>query len=360
MLRIKMLTAALLCVLLTAGCTQADQQPVAAETLPAVRQTEYKVAPVVRDSFTLTLDCNANYVFPNAQTVTCPYNNAIVTEKISYVEEAEIRKGDVIAKVRFDASPAELERLELECYQANLNVAKQIESYESKIRQYESAAAAGGIDGEIAALQLKRAQNELKIYKENSYVTLAKLQEELEAYEELFTPKTIVAPEDGYVMASVSIEEGTVLKEGTNILTYTTGTPRLLQLYAPSQYFQLLATTGMEVTISRGKQKVAGKIVASPVGIADQLDNQYIYVDSPDLDQLDYRSYYGVECTVLSLDNVLMVNSNAIYNDGTYTYVMILENGQAVKREVMCGLEDDGMTCILAGLEEGQQAILNY
>ena len=116
----------------------------------------------------------------------------------------------------------------------------------------------------------------------------------------------------------------------------------------------------MEVTISRGDQSIRGTIVASPTGIADKLNNQYIYIDSPDLDTLEDRSYYNVECNVLSLDNMLMVDTDAIHEDSNGTYVMVLENGQAVKREVMCGLEGDDMICILDGLEEGQLAILNY
>ena len=53
MLRVKMLIAVLLCALLTVGCAKSSQQPVAAETLPAARQTEYKTTQVVRDTFVL-------------------------------------------------------------------------------------------------------------------------------------------------------------------------------------------------------------------------------------------------------------------------------------------------------------------
>lgn len=361
MLRNKIPILLVLCLALLAGCAQTQQpvdQPI--EQLPTKPQVNYKTTEVIRGSFDLPLSCNGFYVFPNPKTLVCEYANAILTEEIVFSDNATFKKGDVIASCTFDVSQAELERLELEYYQANRSAAQQIESYESRIAQYTQAAAAGGIDGQIAALQLSKAQNELKIYKEKTFASLQKQGQALEEYRDLFTPKTLVAPEDGMVLEGVSFNKGTVLKKGTTIFTYTTGEPKLLQLNNPFAEFLLLATPGMEVTISRGDQTIHGTIVASPTGIADKLNNQYIYIDSPDLDTLEYRSYYNVECNVLSLDNMLMVDTDAIHEDSNGTYVMVLENGQAVKREVMCGLEGDDMICILDGLEEGQLAILNY
>lgn len=361
MFRNKIWILLVLCLALLTGCAQTQQPAVLpAEQLPTKPQVNYKTTEVIRGSFDLTLSCNSFYVFPNPKTLVCAYANAILAEDIVFPDNATFQKGDVIATYTFDVSQAELERLELEYYQANRSAAQQIESYESRIAQYTQAATAGGIDGQIAALQLSKAQNELKIYKEKTYASLRKQSQALEEYRELFTPKTLVAPEDGMVLEGVSFNKGTVLKENAVIFSYTTGETKLLQLNNPFAEFLLLATPGMEVTVSRGDQLIHGTIVASPTGIADNLNNQYVYISSPDLDLLENRSYYNVECNVLSLDNMLLVDSDAIHQDSNGTYVMVLENGQAVKREVMCGLEDDGMICILDGLEEGQLAILNY
>lgn len=360
MLRNKLL-AALLCALMLTGCTQTPV-PTAppAELLPTKPAVNYKTTPVVRGSFELSARCNANFYYPETKTLLCEYNNAILTESVVFSERAEFSKGDVIASFRFDASPAELERMELEHYSSSKSVADQIEAYEQRIEQYTKAAAAGGIDGQIAQLQLEKAQNELTIYKEKSYVTLAQQAEALEEYRALFEPKTLIAPEDGMVLNSVSYDEDTVLNKNAVVITYTTGTPKLLKLNSPGRELSLLATPGMKVSISRGNQDISGTIVASPVGISDTLDNSSIYVDSPMLSDLEYRSYFVVECTLLSLEDMLLVDEDAIYSNGTSTYVMLLENGNAIKREVLCGLADGGMICILDGLEEGQQVILNY
>lgn len=360
MLRNKLL-AVLLCAVLLTGCAQTAAPTVPpAELLPTKPATNYKTTEVVRGSFQLSSRCNANFYYPEPKNLLCEYNNAILTDSVVFSERSEFSKGDVIASFRFDASPAELERMELEHYQSSKSVADQIASYEQRIEQYTRAAAAGGTDGQIARLQLEKAQNELIIYKEKSYVNLAKQAQALEEYRELFEPKTLVAPEDGMVLNAVSYDEDTVLKKDAVVLTYTTGTPKLLKLNSPGKEFSLLATPGMTVCISRGKQDIMGTIVASPTGISDTLDNQSIYVDSPQLQELEYRSYFIVECTLLALEDMLLLDEDAIHQDDTSTYVMVLENGNAVKREVLCGLADGGMICILDGLEEGQQVILNY
>ena len=359
MLKTKAAAALLLCALLLAGCSQ-PQAAAPIETLPTARQHSYKTTPVTRGTFSLTVSANASFVYPEAVTLTCEYNNAILKDSVLFLENAIIQKGDVIATYTFDASPAELERLELACYQANLSAANQIASYESRIAQYTQAAAAGGIDGQIAALQLEKARNELKIYKEKTYRSLAQQEAELEAYRDLFNTKTLLAPEDGMVLAKFSLDAGTVLKKGAKLITYTTGTPRLLKLTNPNNVFHMLATPGTEVTISRGDREITGTIVASPVGISDSLDNMNVYVDSPELDTLELRNYYKVDCTILTVKDVLFIKSSAIHYDEGSAYVMVLENGQAVRKEVLCGLEDNGQTVILDGLEAGQLAILNY
>lgn len=355
------LLALVLCALALTGCAQpAVSTAPPAELLPTKPAVNYKTTEVIRGTFELTSRCNANFYYPEEKQLLCEYDNAILTESVIFSERSEFSEGDVIATFTFDVSPAELDRMELEHWTSSKSVADQIASYENRIDQYTQAAAAGGIDGQIAQLQLEKTKNELALYKEKSYVTLAQQAEDLEEYRQLFEPKTLVAPEDGMVLNAVSYEEGAVIKKDAVFLTYTTGTPVLLKLNSPRSEFSLLATPGMKVSISRGDQDIEGTIVAAPTGIPDNLDNQSFYVDSPQLSQLEYRSYFVVECTLLSVEDMLFVDEDAIYYDENAPYVMLLEDGIAIKREVICGLADGGMICILDGLEAGQQVILNY
>lgn len=358
MLRTKMLMLLLLCACLLTAC--AEPQAAATVEFATKPQPSYETVEVTRGTFTLTVKTNGSFVYLDAQPLFCEYPDAVLAEDVSFSEDATFSKGDVIAKFTFEASEAELERMELAYYQANRTAATQIEAYESKIAQYSQAALTGGTEGDIAALQLERTQNELKIYKEKTYASLAEQAEELEAYRDRFTEKTLIAPEDGTVIDAVSLKAGTVLSEGTTVLTYTAGGAKLLRLDNLDREYLELMTPGMKVTVTRGKQSIEGVVAASPTGIADVLDNRHVYIHSDALNDLEVRSYYSVECDLLVLNDMLLLESSAVCYDGDTPYVMLLQDGQAVKKEILCGLESGKMICILDGLSEGQLVITNY
>lgn len=358
MLRTKILILLLLCACLLTACS--EPQAAATVEFATKPQPSYETVEVIRGTFTITAKTSGSFVYMDAQPLVCEYSDAILVEDVSFSEDATFSKGDVIARFTFEVSEAELERMELAYYQANRTAATQIEAYESKIAQYSQAALAGGTEGEIAALQLERTQNELKIYKEKTYASLSAQAEVLEAYRDRFTEKTLIAPEDGMVIGSVSLKAGTTLGEGTTILTYTTGSDKLIRLNDINTSYLELMSPGMKVMITRGKQTIEGVVVASPTGIDDILDNSYVYVHSDEIDSLELRSYYSIECDVLELNDMLLLESNAVHYDGDTPYVMLLQDGQAVKKEILCGLESGNMICVLDGLSEGQLVITNY
>lgn len=358
MLKTKLTVLLLLCACLFTACS-APQEEITVE-FASKQDAAYETTPVVMGSFDYTVKVNGTVVYMDATPITCEYDGAILASDVLFSDKQTFKKGDVIATFTFETSQAELERMELEYYQANRAAALQIESYKKKIDQYSQAAQAGGTQGEIAALQLKQAQNELTIYKEKSYASLSKQGEALEAYRDKFTEKTLIAPEDGTVIGSVTLKAGDTFSKGSTLLTYTTESSKLLLLNNTSTELSLLATPGMKVTISRADQSIDGVIVASPTGIDDILSNKNIYVHSDDLDTLVPRSYYTVSCTVLELQNMLLLDADAVHYDGDIPYVMLLQDGQAVKKQILCGLESGGMICVLEGLTEGQLVITNY
>ena len=358
MLRTKFLVLLILCACLLAACSA--PQDVTAVEFATKPEASYETTEVVRGAFDYTVKVNGTVVYMDTKSIACEYDGAILTSDVLFSDKDTFKKGDVIATFTFETSQAELERMELEYYQANRSAALQIESYEKKIDQYAQAAQAGGTQGQIAALQMKQAQNDLTIYKEKTYASLSKQGEALEAYRDKFTEKTLVAPEDGMVIGSISLKAGTSFSKGSPLLSYTTGTSKLLLLNNTSTELALLSTPGMKVTISRADQSIEGSIVASPAGIDDILSNENIYVHSDDLDTLEPRSYYTVTCTVLELQDMLLLDADAVHYDENAAYVMLLQDGQAIKKQILCGLESGRMICVLDGLTEGQQVITNY
>lgn len=356
MWRAKQLLALALCAFLLSGCAQ--EAPAETVEFITVPEKEYKTTTVVRGPIDITLEENASLVYVHTKTLEYEYDDAILKESVSFAEGDVIKKGDVLATFTFEVSDAELQRMELDYIEDCATAEDKIASYESRIAQYAAAAAAGGIEGRIAALQKEKAENELIIYRETTYRQLLQQLNELEAYREKFTEKTLVAPEDGVVTGKVSVTAETVCSKGAHFLTYAPEDTVYLRLESAQEAFLLMATPGMTVTVSRGTQETEGTIVASPTGIDDNLDNNYIYIQAPNLSELGSRSYYNIDFTILSLDNMLLLDERALRSDENGYYVMVLQDGVAVRQEVIWALEGADMVCILDGLTEGQQVII--
>ncbi len=357
MLRIKS-ALILLCAIFLAGCSQAS--PVSTVPFPSKPVPNYKTVSVTRGTFELIAETTASFVYPEVKTLECEFDNAIVSVPISFSENETFKKGDVLATYRFEASQATLEQMELDLYQANRSAALQIESYENRISQYAQAAAAGGTEGRIAELQRKRTQNELAIYKEKTYASLRKQTQAVEDYRALFTEKALIAPEDGIFTEFVSIPEGTALKKGASVISYTPGTQRLLKLLNIPEEIRQLASPGMEVTISYSKESYKGRICASPIGIDEKLDNDAVYISSDHFADMEDRSFYYISCKLLEIRDVLLLDPAAVSYDGDTAYVMVLQNGEAVKQEIVCGMDNGKALCVLDGLSEGDLVITNY
>lgn len=362
MWRIKQLLCLLLCACLLTACAvqPATTDPVSVEfaTKP---EKDYKTIFVIPSDFTLVEQTNASFVYTDAKPLTCEYSKAILVNEVKFSDGDTFQKGDIIATFRFDVSQSELLRMELAYQQAVTNRDNQLASYENKIAQYTKAAAAEGTAGQIAALQLEQARNDLKLYEAKVSDSLQTQWEAIEEYRDRFSTKMLIAPEDGMVIGSVSLKADTVLNEGATLLTYTTGSSKLLALASVNSNFLSMASPGTRVAIGRGDQEILGEVVASPVGIDDKLDNNSIYISSPFFDQLESRSYYSVFCTLLDLRDLLILDKKVLhYDDDGNPYVMVLENDVAVKQEVVCGVEYRGSVCILDGLTAGQYVITNY
>lgn len=360
MWRAKKVFARMLCALLFllfAGCTQ--EVPLETVSFISVPEKEYKTTTVVKGTIDVTLDAQAFYVYPDTKTLKFEYDNAILKESVSFPEGYAFKKGDILATFTFETSESELQRMELDYIEACGAAEDRIASYESRIAQYAAAAAVGGINGQIAALQKEQAENELAIYRQSSHKQLLQMWNELEDYRLRFEEQVLVAPEDGIVTEKVELKADTVCSENGAFLTYTTSDRFLLRLDSVEEEFLLMATPGMKVTISRSSEVIEGTIVASPTGIDADLDNRYIYVDSPELTAMGLKSYYTVSFTLLSLDNMLLLESKAVQTDENGNqYVMVLHDGVAVKQEVTCIIQNKDVVCVLDGLSEGQQVVI--
>jgi len=357
MLQTKRMICLLLCGILLCGCSQIAPAPIV--EFASAPEITYKTIVVERGTFLQTKTESGAIYYPNTVDLCCEYPNAILTEKFKFKDRVALTAGDVIATFTFDVSETELQRKELALDEAVRARDAQIESYLAKIDQYTDAAMEDGVAGRIAALRKKNAQVDLALYQSTADKNLSDQWEALEEYRSRFTDKTLVAPEDSIVLWSAELEQGTVLKEGAKLLTYTTDEPLYICVDSPASEILASSSPGLVVEVGFSSKYVKGVVVASPVGIDAKLNNSNIYIRCDELTQIDYRSSYNVVFPLLEINNALLVKKEAVRKDDDGYYVLLLQDGRAVRQNILCGPGNKDYFCILDGLEEGQELIVD-
>ena len=357
MQRIKRITAVLLCALLLSAC--GNTAPDLAETFPTVPKVEYKTVTAETGTFTMTRQCNAYLIYPDIQNIYGTYEGAILKDDFKLTRYVPIEAGEVIATVYFNVSHSHLQRLELAYSESVRSREETCAAYEARIAQFDSAIEAGGTAGQIAAAQKEQARNECRLYLASADADVEAKRKELTEYRDLFTEKTIVAPCDGIVNWSADLQAGTVIGEHTLLVSCFTDYFPMLRADNPSDRFLQVAVPGTPVTITDNEVTINGTIVTSPTGVDDFGTGNSVFIVSDDLHLLSSKNRYKVVCEGARIDNVLLLDAKAIHTEGNIRYVFVLENGVATRRNVICGPENDGIVCILEGLQAGQQVILD-
>ena len=71
----------------------------------------------------------------------------------------------------------------------------------------------------------------------------------------------------------------------------------------------------------------------------------------------------GRECTVSVITNsrynVLTIPANVLHEYGDRTYVLVLQDGVKVERDIVVGLKANNMYEVISGLEEGEEVIIS-
>ena len=80
---------------------------------------------------------------------------------------------------------------------------------------------------------------------------------------------------------------------------------------------------------------------------------RYLYPIHNEMSKMEFSAKYQ------ELNDVLLVNKEAVRKEDGKTYVYILENGTVHKRFVTVGLSGKTHAWILDGLKEGQSVVLD-
>ncbi|MDA8409724.1 MAG: efflux RND transporter periplasmic adaptor subunit [Treponema sp.] len=178
----------------------------------------------------------------------------------------------------------------------------------------------------------------------------------------VFDSATIRSPVAG-VVAEIPLNLGDLVSPSTAVMTVVDPDPMVLQAMVNEDDMADIRT-GLSATVSPSSMpdlSLKGEI--SEIDMHAQIQsNVSVFQTSIKVPNRDGKLLWGMnadaEITVLNLDNVLVLPTNAIRTSGGASQVSILDGGKMVSWDVQTGPTDGTKTQIVAGLDEGDEVVI--
>jgi len=120
--------------------------------------------------------------------------------------------------------------------------------------------------------------------------------------------------------------------------------------------------TGMVVDVRIGEETYSGKVVSTPADVpygGDENLKRVIRIDVDDMpDTVELGDNAGVSYTIEKSEDTIVLPKQVIRTFVNRKYVMLLEDGLRVERDIEIGIETATQVEVLSGLSEGEVVIV--
>ena len=361
--------AACLCL---CGCQQEEKAKI--EALIAPEKANYDTKQAEKGDYITETDGSVSVEFPNELKLSWDTAGAVGKELL--VEKGqEVKAGDVLLTFQVDIDKIALEEMEIQLLRKQEDYARKKDVMEVELKEAEEEAEE--ITNEhsyrIAVLNVEKQRIEYEQYVYETEKAIAALDKKVKEQKALMANTELVAPIDGIIGSIPYNFEGEKVEVGKELITmYATNTVLLKVSRADDKL-----RYNMDVTVTKGSganaKEYTGRVISAPNILPDSLGQDYALItldQEMTLEDYGYQTKgpgrgYGFmskmefEAKYQELNDVLLVNKNAVRKEDGKYYVYILEDGAVHKRYVSVGLSGKTHYWVLDGVSEGQDVILD-
>jgi len=173
---------------------------------------------------------------------------------------------------------------------------------------------------------------------------------------------TIRSPVAG-VVAEIPVNLGDLISPSTEVMTVVDPDPMILQAMVNEDDMPNVKS-GQDAIVTPSSMpdlRLKGKVTVIDMHAQIQ-SNVSVFQTSIEVPNPDGRLLWGMnadaDISVLQLDNVLVLPSNAVRTNGGSSQVYILDGGKMISWDVQTGATDGTKTQIVAGLDEGDEVVI--
>ncbi len=344
------------------GCQEISEYKSTSERIPEnqleeeIITTSYETTEVYQGDFTVDYQTEACVTYTLSRNLY--WSNSQDTYGELLVSNGDIvKKGDVLATFQSSQDDEiEVAEASLAVQEAEASLSQIMQTYESLISAKErSLDTLKGEEYEKASLELEKIDYEYRQRIVDGEYRLAQLQARLNEIMDEHEQKQLLAPYDGKItMVSRAFKPGELVDVNITILQICDLNSRVLAFKNNSFANEIKYLSEVTLTDPYTMETYTGTIVSCPQVTGSAGSDIIVKVNEElpeDKDDVDFK----VNGTILSQENVILVESDAIRKEGQRTCAYILsDNNAKYKVEVTIGKEYDGVTWILEGLLPGQ------
>ncbi|MFI3324895.1 MAG: hypothetical protein R3Y35_01825 [Clostridia bacterium] len=285
-----------------------------------------------------------------------------------YVDNGDyIESGDIIASYVLEVSAVTIAQKELQLESLEESYANAVSTYNTNLSTQKSVLESlekGSYDYEIQSLNIEKLTSEHNQYKYTTTRSIEALEEEIAQLDADSEVQYLVAPYSGQITGISDLDEGDTVGQSIQAITLSSVNEYLVKLSDGTGF-----DWGSEVEIEIGNLGnviyLTGTVICSADILSSDLSQTASYI------QIDYvSSDVSVEeistniknatatVTTVSLEDVLIIDEDAVTKyDGSY-YVNVLEDGILKKRYISTIYSNNDYYCIEDGLTQEQIVVI--
>ena len=322
---------------------------------------------IKKGTFYNEFSSKAELFFPNSKLIIAKSEYGdVVFEEFAVEEGAYVQKGDCIAKVHIESDSIGItqKELELQRLQESIVVKEAEWVIWDKETQDDIKKMTDHYEYEIALLNYHATVTLHDQERESILDSIADLEVIITDLKAAAQVSEIVAPITGFVWELEDIASGDVLKQDISL-----GKVVMLDcIYLKVESASSLLTYGKQVDIIVKKGgdilSLTGEVISlSDMNLLKSMQTEAAYikveVDPNTVIGVGWVSLINVTAKTRKMDNVLLIEKDAVTVDNDITYVTVLEeDGSLVKKGFISGGNNNTYYWVVSGLEEGTKLVM--
>lgn len=374
-------------MVLMAGCSSILPQEEAALDIPLVTPApvEYKTEPAKVGSISNEVTLTGQIIAESEQNLYFTAEQGRLTEVLVNTGDA-VKEGDILATVGTDELDRQIKMQKLEVERAqilydeaskavdNTDLNTQIEVQVREVNKAQIAydSAPEGTEKNMAALTLEqmRIQLDAMVAKRDhpaassaaslAAVTLEEQKLTLEALKDQKEGTEITAPFDGVITYTSKTKIGDSVAGYETIVTICD--PATLIAASDDQETTELSVGAVAQVVLSDKSVLNAEVIETPATIDDKSEYagfSFLKFTDPLPEKIKSGAKITIKYKTEEKDNVIVIPKKFVVSASDRKYVVVLENGLRVEKDVTIGISNTTDVEIKTGLSEGDLIITN-